>query len=788
MKLSKKILTIFIVGFIIALSAVYILCRTLLLKQFIGIEVTNAELDTKRALELINGEINNINSTAIDYAVWDDTYTFMENSDYNYIHKVFSQNNIFERSNINFVLYVDNAYNIKYANNTDKSVYTTNFLSKETMLQISKELQTIIKPGVKKGYKGILQLSNIPIIISIQPILPSNAEGNPRGLLVLAKYLDIKEANFLSLSLSVKLELKKYDKNLLLNSEYKLDNTYINIINANSLVSYGIIKDLYNNAVMMTKITSKRIIFEKASNSISFFIIILTLIGILFSLSSFFFLNKFVINRIEDITIKVDEISKTQDLSIRINMAGSDEIAQLGKHFDMLFTSLQKTKEQILKNIHEKLEDEKKILTLANYDTLTNLPNRKMLNEAVESLTKNTNTRFALLFIDLDNFKNVNDSMGHQAGDKILQQVVLRLQKIPQIRDYIFRMGGDEFIVIYKDLKELIAAETVAKKINFLFKPPFFYQNNKFYIGASIGITFYPKDGSDLQALMKNSDTAMYEAKRSGINTYKIFSSDMNEKTFSVLQMGNALRVAVENNEFILHYQPIFNVSTLEIVGCEGLIRWNHDNKIIYPGEFIKLAKDIGVMVTIDNWVLVNSCKQCKAWHEKGLKNIYVSVNVSFNQLIQPNFTKMVSKILTNIKLPPSSISLEITEDEAMADIDLIIGILNQLKAIGVKISLDDFGSGYSSLSYISKLPIDTLKIDKSLIQNLTTHSKNIEIFKSIIYMASNLNIGVIVEGVEREDQLEILKSLNCQLVQGYLFSKPLEVAAFEEFIKRGIH
>jgi len=378
--------------------------------------------------------------------------------------------------------------------------------------------------------------------------------------------------------------------------------------------------------------------------------------------------------------------------------------------------------------------------------------------------------------------------MGHEAGDIILQQVVLRLQKIAHIKEYIFRMGGDEFIIIYNNLQKINDAEALAKEINSILKPPFFYKNNNFYIGASIGISFYPKDGIDLQTLMKNSDTAMYEAKRSETNTYKVFSSEMNEKAISTLQMGNALRVAVENNEFVLHYQPIINITSLEAIGCEALIRWRHDNKIIYPGEFVKIAKDIGIMVTIDNWVLFNSCKQCKAWHEKGLKNLYVSVNVSFNQLKQPNFTKMVSKILNNLNLSPVYLNLEITEDEAMVDVNLIIEILKQLKAIGIKISLDDFGTGYSSLSYVNKLSIDTLKIDRSLIQNLAYSSKDLEILKSIIYMAHNLNVGVIIEGVETKEQLEILKSLDCQLIQGYLFSKPLEVNAFEEFIKHGIH
>ena len=784
MKLSKKIFKVVSLTFVIALLVIYILCKIILLKKFTEIEVTNVELETKRILSLINTRVADINSLAMDYAKWDATYKFMEAPTDYYINTNYGENNIFQKFRINFVLFLDKSNNVSFSKAIDDTYKTNVLLSNDNKVNLAREIGSFTKNNNKSVFKGIFTISDIPMIISVQPILPTSGKGEPMGFFVVAKYLDEKETNLIYENLATNVEFTKYDSSLLTQVDHKANNVYTKIINSKYITSYGVINNFFGSPAAITKITVERKIYENAENSINFFIEMLYIVVIMFSIVIFYLIDKLVVKRIKTITNKVDEVSKTQDLSIRINMSGSDEVSQLANHFDIMFNSLQKTKEQVIKNIEEKREDEKKILKLANFDTLTNLPNRKMLIDVVNNLVSNPNNRFALLFIDLDNFKNINDSLGHQAGDTVLKQVALRLEEILPVKNNIFRMGGDEFIIINvtKDEKN---AELLANEINAILRPPFSYMDNKFYIGASIGISFYPENGDNLHTLMKNSDTAMYEAKKNGGNSYAIYSYDMNEKALSDLQMGNALRVAVKNNEFILHYQPIIDINASCVTGCEALLRWDHAGKIIYPGDFLKLAKSIGIMVSIDNWVLYNACNQCRSWQLKGFINIYVSVNVSFNQLNQSDFVEIVSSILTKLDLSPNSLNLEITEDEAMVDVELTIQILKKLKSIGVKIALDDFGTGYSSLSYVNKLPIDSLKIDKSLIQNLTYNSKNIEIIKSILYMSHNLNISVITEGVETERELQILKELDCHLIQGYLFSKPLNVDAFEDYISK---
>lgn len=439
-----------------------------------------------------------------------------------------------------------------------------------------------------------------------------------------------------------------------------------------------------------------------------------------------------------------------------------------------------------LKNIiREKIIAEKQLSHYVYYDVLTGLSNRKMMTETLEKLLKDKTEHFAILFIDLDGFKHINDNFSHQVGDEILKSVAANLKNILGNQNTISRIGGDEFIIILENLKHKSYASDMAKKIQKNLKKPFIYNNEHLIVGASIGISIFPEHGETSDILIRKADIAMYEVKENGGYDYAIYSSKMEDKFVDKLELKKQFNKARENNEFVVYYQPIINLKSMEVVSCEGLIRWNKDNKIIAPMEFIPKAKSVGEMVTIDNWVLENACKQCKEWNKSGVNSVSISINTSYSQLKQFEFVSIVKGILEIYSLSPEYLSLEITEDEAMEDYEMIIEILNQLKAIGVTISLDDFGTGYSSLSYVNRLPIDKIKIDKSLITNLEKDYKNIMIVKSIVEMGHSLNIKIIVEGIETKEQLEILKELNCDYIQGYLIGKPMEAREFEQkFIK----
>jgi diguanylate cyclase (GGDEF)-like protein/PAS domain S-box-containing protein len=436
----------------------------------------------------------------------------------------------------------------------------------------------------------------------------------------------------------------------------------------------------------------------------------------------------------------------------------------------------------ILKNeIRDRISAEEQLHHFVYYDSLTELPNRKKMLEHIDELLANKNEQFSVLFIDLDGFKHINDKFGHQAGDNVLKTVAFRLKSLISPNSIISRIGGDEFIIILENLKSSSYVEEVATMINKCLGKHFTYNKNNMLIGASIGISIFPKHGTDSDTLIRNADLAMYKVKNNGGYGYAIYSSEMNTEVIDKLEMKIKFNNAILNNEFITYYQPIIDLKSMKVLNSEALIRWKQGDKIIPPVEFIPIAKNIGELVAIDNWMLENACIQCKKWHELGVKDFSVSLNTSYTQLKQPNFPQLVANILDAHSLSSVHLNLEITEDEAMEAPESIINILCQLKDLGIKISLDDFGTGYSSLSYVNRLPIDTIKIDRSLIINLEEGSKNILIVKSIIRMAHSLNIKVVAEGIETEEQFNILNELQCDLIQGYLIGSPMDASNFNK-------
>lgn len=441
---------------------------------------------------------------------------------------------------------------------------------------------------------------------------------------------------------------------------------------------------------------------------------------------------------------------------------------------------LKETNVRLKNQIEDRIRAEEKIRHYVNYDALTELPNRKMMLENINRLLERKNKSFAIFFVDLDGFKYVNDTFGHQAGDVVLKNVASTLGNIIGSDDIICRIGGDEFVIILENFSSYTYIEEMANNIQKILEQPFVYEKEQLIVGASIGISIAPKHGRDANTLISNADLAMYQVKKNGGYSHMIYSSKMQEDIIDKLEVREKFKKALEDNEFIIHYQPIMDLKSMKIVNAEALIRRKYGDKIIPPMEFIPIAKRVGEIVSIDNWMLENACMQCEKWNEMALDEIKVSVNMSYSQLKQPKFVAYVQKILDDYSIPPQYLTLEITEDEGMKDIEVIIEVLTELKDIGIKISLDDFGIGSSSLSYVNKLPIDNIKIDRSLIMNIEKDEKNIMMIKSIINMGHSLNISITAEGIETKKQFEVLRDLGCDFIQGYIIGAPMEVSDFE--------
>lgn len=433
-------------------------------------------------------------------------------------------------------------------------------------------------------------------------------------------------------------------------------------------------------------------------------------------------------------------------------------------------------------------EAEEKIKFMAFYDSLTKLPNRtlfmKKLDKEIES-SKSSNKKGAVFFIDLDNFKNINDTLGHNYGDKLLIYLSRKLKKITSSEDTLCRLGGDEFLLIhnYSKIKEL---EDYAKKLLDLFDNNFEIGNKVMYVTASIGIAVYPKDGEDSSTLLKNADFAMYKAKELGKNRFAFFNESIYMQLERKTNIERILRTAIENNELTIYYQPQYDINHQGIFGFEALLRLNSKELgFISPDEFIPVAEESGYISKIDLWVLKEACLQSKNWMQKGYEFKSISVNVSSVDIQKSNFLKSIKNILKETNISPDIIELEITETALMKSIDYNINELNELKKIGIRIALDDFGTGYSSLNYLRSIPINTLKIDKSFIDNIATSKKEESIMNNIIEMAHTMDLKVVAEGVETSSQFEILKSRECDYIQGYYFSRPLPPEEIEKLLSK---
>lgn len=443
-----------------------------------------------------------------------------------------------------------------------------------------------------------------------------------------------------------------------------------------------------------------------------------------------------------------------------------------------------------LRDISEIKFIETNLRQIAFQDPLTNLPNRsQFLNRLAHALelAKRNNQQVVVLYLDLDRFKVINDTYGHEKGDILLKQVSERLVSIARKNDTIARMGGDEFTVLLEgtSVDSIIGASTFAQKILGLFTYPFRIDNHEFYITSSIGISLYPNDGDDVTTLMKNSDMAMYQAKELGKNNFQFYSKELNERAHKQLDMEAFLRHAVERNELTLDYQPIVSAETGKIISIEALLRWdNPELGRVFPDAFIPLAESTGLIIPIGEWVLQTACKEIKRLQDAGWRDLTVSVNISGRQLERNTLVESVKIALEKAQIAPSSLVLEITESLLMKNVKTTRGILQELRNLGVGISIDDFGTGYSSLNSLVVLPIDTLKIDKSFILEVTSNPQNLSLVQGIILIGHNLNLNVVAEGVETLEQARLLNANGCDKLQGYHFSTPIPLDRLMERLK----
>ncbi|MDO8617011.1 MAG: EAL domain-containing protein [Dehalococcoidia bacterium] len=426
---------------------------------------------------------------------------------------------------------------------------------------------------------------------------------------------------------------------------------------------------------------------------------------------------------------------------------------------------------------------------LAYHDALTGLPNRELLKDRLSlaiSQARRSGSRLAVMFLDLDNFKVVNDTLGHAYGDELLKRVGEQLALVIRAGDSVARLGGDEFMLLLPSLPKVQDAVDVAARVLEQTRRQAVLAGQEFQVTASLGIAIYPDDGEDVESLLKNADAAMYRAKEKGRDNYQLYDASMNAATVERLTLESGMRHGLERGEFVLDYQPIARIDTGELTAVEALVRWQHPERgLLPPMDFIPLAEDTGLIKPLGEWVLRSACAQNKVWQEAGLPAVRMSVNVSARQFLEPGFAELVASIVAETGLDPAWLQLEITESVAMQRADLAVEVVEALRALGVWVVIDDFGTGYSSMSYLKDFSIQALKIDRSFIKDLTDDPNDGAIPTATIAMAHGLRLGVIAEGVETEQQLAWLRSWSCDEYQGYLLGRPVRAAEIEKILAR---
>jgi diguanylate cyclase (GGDEF)-like protein/PAS domain S-box-containing protein len=428
-------------------------------------------------------------------------------------------------------------------------------------------------------------------------------------------------------------------------------------------------------------------------------------------------------------------------------------------------------------------------LNKASFDALTGLPNRLMLQDRIScaiAAAKRSDRNVAVMCINLDHFKNINDSLGRDAGDLVILEVSRRLVLSLRDSDTVARQGGGEFVVVLPDIDSQEQVALVAQKLLDTLLEPMTIQEDEFFPAGSIGISFYPKDGDGSDVLLKNADAAMYRAKKAGRNNFQFYAKEMNSRSLNRLKLGSELRRALERQEFVLHYQPQVNLATGEIVGVEALIRWlRADKTLVAPNDFIPIAEETGLIVPIGEWVLRTACAQYQAWKLAGLPAIRMGVNLSARQFNQQDLVKMVARVLQETGCSADRLGLEITESILMDNPVQAADTLQELSDMGIHLSIDDFGTGYSSLSYLKRFPINSLKIDRSFVNDITHDADDAAIVTAVIALAHSLNLEVIAEGVETIEQLDFLSGQRCDQMQGYYFSRPVPALEMGNLLRK---
>ena len=818
--LRSSTIMIFTLLFLMMAFSVYILINTVMMKSIDQLEEKNVGENIERAVNAIEQQEASLASTTKDWAAWDDTYEFVRNRNERYLESNIYED-VFVNLDLNIMAITDLSGN--YIFSTGMDLENSKFIPVPPDLKKALDQVGILHNADPDfAVSGIIKLPEGILQIASHPVLQNDLSGPVRANMVFGKFLGERSVLEMSKMLNLDISLKKtgddYSESVHdFNKSVKtLSGIPVNIkfLGEDSLEAWTVLRDINGNSVAELKTElprEARMIGRTGANSLLYSLLAA---GIIFILILWLFLEKNILSRILYLSREVVRAGKGDFSNTSFSpQLRNDEISSLSFEIRRMLErrklaeeALQSAKNELERKVSERTMElsrtnirlkaeigekeriQEKITHLAYHDHLTGLPNKLLFTDRLRQaifLARRTDKSLGVIFVDLDEFKMINDTMGHDQGDELLKEVAVRISGSIRGEDTVCRAGGDEFIILIQNISDMEDMQRVARKITECFNETYRLKGQEFNITASIGVSMYPVDGEDVDTLIKNADIAMYKAKASGKNRFVMCTPLMKEEVIETVTLTNSLYRALERDELFLLYQPQVGGDTGKITGVEALIRWNHPELgLVPPSSFIHLAEKTGLIISIGEWVLRTACRQNKAWHSAGLPHIRMAVNLSLQQLQSPDIACRVENILTETALDPEYLELEITESIAMKESEDLIEVLNIFKKQGISISIDDFGTEYSSLSRLKKLPVDRIKIAMSFIHGISESEKDEAITKAIIVLAKNLGIKTIAEGVETEQQRTFLNQRMCDEIQGFYYYRPMPPEEIEELLR----
>jgi diguanylate cyclase (GGDEF)-like protein len=785
-------------------AGLYCLSARIIFPSYLDLERQQVERNNQRAIQAFQQIASDLHVKAVDWAEWDDTYRFMTNHNREYIDSNLEPG-AFPKMKVDAIVYLDRSLRVFESQTAPRIRGVAPPLPSDI---VGKAAPLLRGRGPLTSAFGAVEVRGHPVFLSIRPILSSAGRGPSRGWIVFARLFggpeigEIAERTRLDVeyrSLSDAAMPADFRKGVALALQHRGEAS--NPRSERVIDGYSVLKGLDGKPAFAARVVGHRGIYAQGVRTLKLYQLTAAGVTIGLSLLLFALMETYVVRRVASLSRQVERCGD-RAVSRRVELGGKDELSWLAGRINGMLDTISADSKQIRENetklrlynlqLEELVEKRtRQIEHQAFHDLLTGLPNRGLFRDRMTQAlarSQRSGRPFAVLFLDLDNFKVVNDGQGHEAGDILLKTVADRLSNYVRTGDTVARLGGDEFTVLAEDLASLDEAVALAERVIEHLKAPIRLPQSEFFLSMSVGIAL-STGSEDADVMLRNADTAMYHAKAAGKGCHAVFNQAMNDRVVEQLEVENGLRRAIAKNEFEVYYQPLLDLEEGTISGVEALIRWNHPTLgIVPPAKFIPVAEDTGLIIPIGLFVLERACLDVGAWHQEfpDRARMMLNVNISGKQLQRADIVEQVKDVLDRTGYEPSLLKLEITESTLMADVEQVTEKLYALKALGIRLAIDDFGTGYSSMSSISNLPVDTIKIDKSFISSIVEHEEAAAIVSAILMISKTLSMDVTAEGIETPDQVSKLQGLGCPSGQGFHFAHPLRAGELAEKLKEG--